>query len=195
MRRETEGHFLVGTVILGFLLIFKKSQALSPFEAFNSTHLSRCQRDVRTSVQMRRRSRAFPRVSTGYSHIPSSCEMKDEGAFKALQGNPAFFQVRASRGPFHLRQKTQGPSNIPIAERKLFLWCLWKIGLPLHLKSGNHLSSRDDMGCMELSPSCCTEIDVALYLKQMSQEIYGVSYRKSSHLFCRMWNTGWLWSQ
>ena len=42
-----KGHYLVGTVILGFLSIFKKCQASSPFEALNSAHLSRFQRDVR----------------------------------------------------------------------------------------------------------------------------------------------------
>ena len=47
MRQETEVHFLVGTVILGFLSIFKKSQALSAFEWLNSVCLSRCQSDVR----------------------------------------------------------------------------------------------------------------------------------------------------
>ena len=31
-----EGPFLVATVILGFLLIFKKGQASSPFETLNS---------------------------------------------------------------------------------------------------------------------------------------------------------------
>ena len=30
VRQETEVHFLVGTVILGFLSIFKRSKALSP---------------------------------------------------------------------------------------------------------------------------------------------------------------------
>ena len=35
--------FLVGKVILGFLSIFKKSQASSPFEALNSVCLSKCQ--------------------------------------------------------------------------------------------------------------------------------------------------------
>ena len=39
MRQETEVHFLVGTVILGFLSIFKKSQASSPYEALNSMFL------------------------------------------------------------------------------------------------------------------------------------------------------------
>ena len=35
---------------------------------------------------------AFSMVSTGDSEIPSSCEMKDDPAFKALQGKPAFFE-------------------------------------------------------------------------------------------------------
>ena len=37
-------HFLFGTVILGLLSIFKKSQASSPYEALNSVCLSRVQR-------------------------------------------------------------------------------------------------------------------------------------------------------
>ena len=82
---------LVGTVILVFLLIFTKCQASSPFEALNSAHLSKCQRDVRPSVQKRLRTMAFSRVSTQDSDIPSSCEMKDEPAFKALHGKPALF--------------------------------------------------------------------------------------------------------
>ena len=82
VRQETEVHFLVGTVILGFLSIFKKSQASSPFEALNSVCLSRCQRDVIHPVQMRRRPTAFSRISTGDSDIPLSCEMKEEPEFK-----------------------------------------------------------------------------------------------------------------
>ena len=104
----------------------------------NSAHLSMCQKDVRPSVQKRWRTMAFSRVSTGDSVIPSSCEMKYEPAFKPLQGNPAFFWVRASRGPFHLRQKTQSPSHIPISEGRLLLRCFWKVGLPLQSKTGNH---------------------------------------------------------
>ena len=46
-RQETEVHFLVGTVILGFLSIFKQSQASSPLEALNSVFLSSYQRDAR----------------------------------------------------------------------------------------------------------------------------------------------------
>ena len=50
--RETEGPLLVARVILRFLSIFNKRQALSPFEALNSMCLSRCQRDVRSPVQI-----------------------------------------------------------------------------------------------------------------------------------------------
>ena len=76
VRQETEAHFLVGTVILWCLSIFKKSQASSPFEPFNSMCLSRCQRDVIPPVQMIWRPTAFSRVSTGNSDIFSFCEMK-----------------------------------------------------------------------------------------------------------------------
>ena len=87
VRQETEFHFLVGTVILGLLSIFKKSQASSPYEALNSVCLLRVQRDVRPRVQMRQTPTAFYRVSTG----DSSCQMKDETEFKPVQGNWAFF--------------------------------------------------------------------------------------------------------
>ena len=124
MRQETEDHFLIGTVILGFLSIFKKSQASSPYEALNSVCLLRAQRDVRSLLQMRLTATDFSRVSIGESDMPSFCEMKDEPDFKPLQGNRAFFLVRASRGPFHLRQNTQGRSHIPTAEENLLLRCL-----------------------------------------------------------------------
>ena len=175
VRHETEGPFLFATVILAILSIFKKSQASSSFEALKSTCLSRCQKDVRPPLLMRRGPRAFSRVSTGDSDIPSSSEMKDEPAFKPLQGNPAFFRVRASRCPFHLRQQTQGPSLIPIAERSLLLRCFWNVGVPLQSKLGNQLSSREDLGCTELSSSCCAEIGVPLDLRRVSQGIPGVA--------------------
>ena len=91
VRPETEHSFLVGTVILGFLSIFKKSQLSSPFEALNSVGLSRYQSDVIPPIQMRRRTMAFSSISTGDSDIPSSCEMKHKPELKPLQGNPAFF--------------------------------------------------------------------------------------------------------
>ena len=53
VRQETQGPFPVATGIFGFLLIFKRSQASSPFEALNSTCISTCQRDVRPPFRMR----------------------------------------------------------------------------------------------------------------------------------------------
>ena len=50
VRRKTQVTFLVATVILVFLSIFNKSQALSPFEALISTCLSMCQSDVSPPV-------------------------------------------------------------------------------------------------------------------------------------------------
>ena len=91
VRQETEFHFLVGTIILGFLSVFKKSQASSPFEALNSVCLSSCQSDMIPPFQMRQRPTAFSRVSTGNSNIPSSFELRDEPEFKPLQGKRAFF--------------------------------------------------------------------------------------------------------
>ena len=91
MSREAKLPLLVVTDILVFLSVITRSQASSPFEALNSAHHSKSQMDVMPSVQKRLRNMAFSRVSKGGSDIPSFCEMKDEPAFKALQGKPAFF--------------------------------------------------------------------------------------------------------
>ena len=91
VKQETGVHFLVVTVILGFLSIFKKSKASSPFVALNSMCLSSCQSNVIPPVQMRRKPMTFSRDFTGDSDIPSSCDMKHEPKFKPLEGNPAFF--------------------------------------------------------------------------------------------------------
>ena len=171
--REAKHPLLVGTVILVFLSIFTKDQASSAFQALNSAQLSMSQMDVRPSVQKRLRTMAFSRVSTGDSDIPSSCEMKYEPAFKPLHGNPGFFWVRASRGPLYLRQKTKSRSHITISEGRLLLRCLWKNGLPLQSKTGNQLSSPDDMWCPDLSSYCFTEIDVPIDLRWVSQGISG----------------------
>ena len=173
--RATQCHFLVATVILGFLSIFNNSQASSPFQAFNSACLSRSQSNVRPPVLMRWGPRAFSWVSTVVSDIPLSCEIKDEPAFKPLQGNPAFFRVRVSWCPLHLSQQTQCTSHIPIAEGNLLLRCLWIVGIPLQLKPGKQLSSQDDLGCTELSLSCCAEIGVPIDLRRVSQGISGVA--------------------
>ena len=148
-----------------------KSQASSPCESLYSVCLSKGERNVRPPFQMRRTPMAFSRVSTGDSDMPSSCEMKDEPEFKPLQGNWNFFWVRASRGAFHLRLKTQGSSHIPTAEGKLLLNCLWKVGWPLLSKTGNQLSSWEVMGCMKLSSNGCNEINIHIDLRLVSQGI------------------------
>ena len=98
---ETEVLFLFGTVMLAPLSIFKKCQASSPYEAFNSVCLSTGHRDVRPPVQVTLTPTAFSRVSTRDSDMSSSCEMKEEPAFKPHQGNPTLFLVRESRYPLH----------------------------------------------------------------------------------------------
>ena len=95
--------------------------------------------DVRPPVVIMQGPMAFSRDSTEDSDLPISCDIKDEPVFKSLQGNPAFFPVRASRCPFHLRQQTPGATHILICERRLLLRCLWKVGIPLVLKPDNQL--------------------------------------------------------
>ena len=97
VKQETEVHFVVGTVILGFLSIFKKCKASSPFEALTSVCLSRCQSVMIPPVQMRQRPKAFSRVSTGDSDIPSYCDIKHEPKFKPLQAYLAFFESGLSQ--------------------------------------------------------------------------------------------------
>ena len=93
---------------------------------------------------------------------------------KPLQGNLDFVLIRASRGPFRLKHKTQGPSHIHIPKGKLLLRCLWKDGLPLQSKTGNQLSYADDMGFQDLSSCCFTEIDIPIDLRWVSQGISGL---------------------
>ena len=71
---------------------------------------------------------------------------------KPLQGNLDFSLIRASQGPFCLKHKTKGPSHIHMPKGKFLLRCLWKEGLPLHSKTGNQLSSPDNMGCRVFHP-------------------------------------------
>ena len=91
-----------------------------------------------------------------------------------LQGNLDFFLIRASRGPFCLKHKTQGPSHIHMPKGKLLLRCLWKDGLPLQSKTGNQLSSPDDMVCPDITMCCFNEIDVPIDLRRLSQGISGL---------------------
>ena len=56
------------------------------------------------------------------------------------------------------------------------------------IESGNQLSSRDDMGCMELSSSSCADIGVPVDLRRLSQGISGVAKRKRIQFSCMMGN-------
>ena len=145
-------------------------------------------RDVRPCVLMTRGPRAFSRDCTEDSDIPLSCEMKDEPAFKQLQGNPIFFRVRTSQYPLHMRQKTQDKSQINIAEGRLLLMCLRNVGLPLEKNPWNQLSSRENKGCIELSSSSCAEIGIPTDLRWVSQGMFEVAQRKPSQLSCMMGN-------
>ena len=129
---------------------------------------------MRPPVEMRQGTSALSMVSKADSYIPRSCEEKDEPAFKSLKGNLALIRVRASRCPLHLRQQTQSPSHIPIAEKHLLLCCLWKVGITLESKPGIQLSSRDDLGYTELSSRCYAELGVPLDLGLCTRGISGV---------------------
>ena len=116
---------------IGIPINFQEESVLLTFCSIELHEPLEVSSDVRPLVHMRRGHRVFSRVSTEDSDIPSSCEMKDEPAFKPLQGNPTLYLVRESRYPLHLRQQNQGPSHIPIAEGRLLLRCLWKVCLPV----------------------------------------------------------------
>ena len=175
VRQETQVSLSSWHSYIGIPIHFQEESGTVTLWIIEFRVLSQGQRDVRLPVQIRWTPTAFSRVSSGYSDMPSSCEMKHEPEFKSLQGNLAFFWVRVSRDPFHLRQKTQGPSQIPVAEGKLLLRCLWKVGSPLQSKTGNQLSSWGDLVCTELSLCCCTEIDIHIDLRLVSQGISAVS--------------------
>ena len=116
---------------IGILIHFQEDSSLVSSGSLELHEPLELSRDVRPPAQMRGGTRVFSRVSTEDSDIPSSCEMNHEPAFKPLQGNLTLFLVRESWYPLHLRQQTQGPSHISIAEERLLLRCLWEGGLTL----------------------------------------------------------------
>ena len=116
---------------IGIPITFQEESSLVSSGRLELHRLLEVSREVRPPVQMRRGNRVSSRISTQDSDISSSCQMKDEPAFKPLQGNPTLFLVRESRYPPHMRLNTQGPSHIPIAEGRLLLRCLFKVGLPV----------------------------------------------------------------
>ena len=126
---------------IGILIKFQEESSLVSFRSLVLHEPLEVSRDVRFPFQMSRGNRISSRISKQDSGIPSSCQMKDEPAFKPLQGNPTLFLVREFRYLPHFRQKTQGTSHIPISEGKLQLRCWWKVGSNLQSKTGNQLSS------------------------------------------------------
>ena len=114
---------------LGILINFQEESRLVSFCRLELHEHLEVSSYGRLPVQMRRGNRVSSRISTQDSQIPSSCQMKDEPALKPLQANPTSYLVRESRNPLHFRQKIQGPSHIAIAEGRLLLRCLFKIGL------------------------------------------------------------------
>ena len=72
---------------IGIPINFQEESGLVTFCSIELHEPLEVSRDLRPPVQMRRGTRIFSRVSTEDSDIPSSCEMKDEPAFKPLQGN------------------------------------------------------------------------------------------------------------
>ena len=116
---------------IGIPINFQEESGLGTFGSTELHGPLEVSMDVRPHVQMRLVPRAVSRDCTEDSDNPLSCEMKDEPAFKPLQGNPMFLRVRESWNPLHVRKQIQGPSHILIAEGRLLLRCLWEGGLPL----------------------------------------------------------------
>ena len=91
---------------IGFPIQFQDESGLVAFWNIEVHEPLEVSRDVRPPVYMSRGTRVFSSVSTEDSDIHSSWEMKDEPAFKALQGNPTLFLVRESQYPLYLSQHT-----------------------------------------------------------------------------------------
>ena len=112
---------------IGIPINFQEESSLVSFGSLEVHEPLEESNDVRPPVQMRRGTRVSSRISTQDSDIPSSCQMKDEPAFKPLQENPTLFLVRETRYPLHLRQNSQGPSHIPDCEGRPLLGACLKL--------------------------------------------------------------------
>ena len=77
---------------IGIPINFQEESGIVISEALHAALRSRCQREESLPVEITRGPRAFSMVCTGVSDIPSSCEMKDEPAFKPMQGNQPSFK-------------------------------------------------------------------------------------------------------
>ena len=89
---------------IGIPVNFQEESGLGTFLSIELCGPLEVSRDVRPPVEMRRGTTVSSGISTEDSDNPSSCQLKDEPAFKPLQGNPTLFLIRESRYPLHLRQ-------------------------------------------------------------------------------------------
>ena len=111
--------------------------------------------------------------------------MKYEPAFKPLQGNPAFFWVRASQGPLYLRLKTQSRSHIPISEGRLLMRCLWKAGLILLSKIGNHSHPQTIWGSRKYPQAALMKLMILYTWDGFLRE--SLEFPKGSQATCSLW--------
>ena len=169
MRQEAKHPLLVGTVILVYLSIFMKSQTLSPFEALNLARLLRCQMDVRRPVQKIRRPRAFSNVSSGFSYNPSLHLVIWKMSLHLSHCReiwPTLSQGILASIPLEA-ENTESLSHT-YCWGKDPLEVLGEIWLTSSVEDREWFLSWDDMGCTELSSSCCTETDDPQYLRSVS---------------------------
>ena len=135
--REANCPLLVGKVILVFLSISTKRQALSAFEAMNSAHVSMCQNDVSILPhslsellnKMCHSGNKSAEIHTMSVGVP--CSTRDPKAFSSKSGMHPFLYLRARAiSPFL--------SMLHSSESRLFPWkhlCRGKHSLA----SGSHL--------------------------------------------------------
>ena len=71
---------------IGIPIHFKEEPSIITLRSIEFCVPLKVSKGCEALVQMRHRPMAFSSVSTGDSEKPSSCEMKDEPAFKPLQG-------------------------------------------------------------------------------------------------------------
>ena len=189
VKQETEVHFLVGTVILQFLSIFKKSQASSPLKhwipcAFRGVKvmwfpLSRWGGVLWFSLESPQGIQISLHLVTWYTSLNlSHCrEIRPYFESGILRYIPLETESTESLSPTYCWVKSQ-------------LEVLMENWLTSSVKDRDQLSFWDDMWCMELTSSCCAEMNIHIALRRVFQRISVVSSRKSSHLYCILWNTG-----
>ena len=104
---------------------------------------------------------------------------------KPLQGNLDFLLIRASHGPFCLKQKTQGPSDIHIPKGKFLLRCLGKDGLPLQSSTGNHSHPKILWGARNIPQAALLKLRILYTWDGCLRESLEVP--KRSEATCSVW--------